>query len=113
MQPKISYAICCGLVLIVSLAASAQAQHGTIKGKVKEQGGKALEGLTVRAVNVADKKDTHELKTDSKGEFEVNGLATGDYILTFEQSGFRTFTTRRIEVENGKMTKLSRTVELS
>jgi len=112
MKLKISYAILCELVLIVSLAAPAQAQHGAIKGKVKEQGGKALEGVSIRAVNAADKQDTHEVKTDSKGEFEVSGLRTGDYILTFEQSGFRTFTTRRIDVENGKTTKLNRAVEL-
>jgi hypothetical protein len=113
MRLRIVCTLRSAIVLLAFFSASALAQGGAISGKVKEQGGKALAGVAVRAVNVADKKDLHETKTASKGEFEIGGLAAGDYILTFQQAGFRTFETRRIEVEEGKTTKLSRAVELS
>jgi uncharacterized surface anchored protein len=107
------YAILSPLVLLTFLAAAVQAQHGVVKGKVKEQGGKALEGVTVRAVNEADKKNRRETKTDSKGEFEFSGLAAGAYVLSFEQPGFRTFVTRQLEVKDGETIRLSRVIELA
>ena len=115
MKLKITYAIISWLVLIAFLSISAQAQHGVVKGKVKEQGGKALEGVIVRtrAANASNEKDRHETKTDSKGDFELTGLATADYILTFEHPGFRTFTSRRLEVKDGEIIKLRQAVELS
>lgn len=113
MKLKIIYAILGKIVLLLTLAASAQAQQATVKGKVKEQGGKALSGVAIRAVNAANQKDTHETKSDSKGEFEVGGLGGGDYVFTFELAGFKTFITRRLEVKAGETIKLKTTIEMT
>ena len=125
MKLQFKYAIQTAAVLVVLLAASAPARQlaqqqaqqlgGTIKGKVKEQGGKTLEGVTVRAVN-AKKKEAkeagRETKTDGKGDFEFTGLESGEYSLSFEKTGYKTFTTRKLEVVSGETLKLGKMIEM-
>lgn len=113
MKLKMIYAMLSQIVLLLTLAASAEAQQATVKGKVKEQGGKALAGVAIRAVNAANQKDVRETKSDSKGEFEVAGLGGGDYVFTFELAGFKTFVTRRLEVKAGDTIKLKTTIEMA
>ncbi len=121
MKLQFRYAIQTAVVLIALFAASAPAQQkaqrqgGTIQGKVKEQGGKTLEGVTVRAVNARKKESketSSEAKTDAKGDFEFAGLEPGEYSLSFEKTGYKTFTTRKLEVVSGETVKISRTIEL-
>ncbi len=100
------------LVLGVLLVFPAGAQTGVVKGKVKEQNGKALEGVVVRAVNAKKSEETHEVKTDSKGDFEFTGLPAGAYSFSFEKQGYKTFLTRKLEVTPGETIKLSRVIEL-
>ncbi len=113
MRPNLAYMSFCLMVLAVWSAPSGYAQQGIIKGRVKAEGGKALEGVRVQAVNVADKQEKHQTQTDDKGEFELNGLRTGAYVLTFEQPGFRTFVTRAVEVTDGETLKIRRPIELA
>ena len=113
MKLKIMYAVPSLLVLLLAGAVSAQAQQATVKGKVKERNGKALSGVAIRAANAANQKDVHETKSDGKGEFEISGLAAGDYVFTFELSGFKTFVTRRLEVKAGDTIKLKTDIELT
>lgn len=102
------------------------AQTGVIKGKVKLQDGKTHEGVTVRITRAggtgarattktdkpADVTGEQEIKTDSKGEFEITGLATGAYVLSFEKPGYKSFTTRRLEVISGETVKLRSLIEM-
>jgi len=113
MKLKMIYAMLSQIVLLLTLTASAEAQQATVKGKVKEQGGKALAGVAIRAVNAANQKDVRETKSDTKGEFEVAGLGGGDYVFTFELMGFKTFVTRRLEVKAGDTIKLKTTIEMA
>jgi hypothetical protein len=112
MRPQLRYAIFGALVLAVSFAIEAGAQTGILKGKVKELNGKALEGVTVRATNIKDSEDKHETKSDGKGEFEFAALPAGQYSLFFEKQGYKSFTTRKLEITPGETIKLSRVVEL-
>jgi hypothetical protein len=102
------------LVAFLLVPAKAQSAHegGVIKGKVKERGGKSLEGVTVRVAHARKKDFTREAKTDDKGDFEVTGLETGDYSLSFEKPGYKTFTTRKLEVIGGETLKLRSAIEL-
>ena len=113
MKLKILYALLSEIVLLLTLTVSAEAQQAAVKGKVKEQGGKALTGVAIRAVNAANQKDVHETKSDSKGEFEMGGLGSGDYVFTFELAGFKTFVTRRLEVKAGETIKLKTAIEMA
>jgi hypothetical protein len=112
MRLQFRYAIIGALVLAASLTIEASAQTGVLKGKVKELNGKALEGVTIRATNAKDSEDKHETKSDGKGEFEFTALPAGQYSLFFEKQGYKSFTTRKLEITPGETIKLSRVVEL-
>jgi hypothetical protein len=108
MKHQLKYA----MVIALFLMTQANAQTGTVKGRVKEQNGKALEGVLVRATSDKDKDAIHETRSDSKGDFEFTGLQPGDYSFTFEKQGFKTFSTRKLELAAGDTLKLSRVIEL-
>lgn len=112
MKLRLAYALTATMVLLFSFAASANAQTGTAKGKIKEQGGKALEGVLVRATNVRNKDAKHEVKSDDKGDFEFTALLAGDYTFSFEKQGYKTFLTRKVAVVGGETLKFNQVVEL-
>lgn len=112
MKLTLRYALIAMLVLVISFTGSASAQTGIVKGKIKEQGGKALVGVLVRATNVKNKTDQHDTRSDAKGDFEFANLPAGEYSLSFEKQGYKTFITRKLEVAGGETFKLSQAVEL-
>jgi len=112
MNLKPGYALIATLVLLFSIASFAKAQTGILKGKVKEQGGKALEGVQVTAIN-AKSKNKHETTSNEKGEFEFSLLPAGEYTLSFEKQNYKTFTTRKLEIVEGETLKLNRIVEMA
>jgi hypothetical protein len=83
---------------------------GSIRGIVKAQKGKPLEGVTIKATTNGGQ---YEIKSGSQGEFTLKDLKPGDYVLSFSISGFKTFTTRALSVESGEAVRLSRIIELS
>ncbi|MFN0084473.1 MAG: carboxypeptidase regulatory-like domain-containing protein [Blastocatellia bacterium] len=107
------YALPALAVLILWPDPRGLAQTGGIKGKVKEQGGKSLDDVLVRAIHARNKENTHETRTDSRGDFELTGLPGGEYSLSFEKQGFKSFTTRKLEVIPGETIRLSRAIEIS
>ncbi|HKX29024.1 MAG TPA: carboxypeptidase-like regulatory domain-containing protein [Blastocatellia bacterium] len=85
---------------------------GKITGKIKEQNGKNLEGVIVRASQAKNSSGKHEARSDSSGSFTLNDLPPGEYSLSFDKPGYKTFTTRKLEVTADETLKLSRVVEL-
>ncbi len=110
---KFKYAISGVIVLCAIFTGSAFGQSGSIKGKVREQNGRSLEDVLVRATNARNKESKFEIKSDSKGEFTFAQLPAGEYSLSFEKQGFKTFTTRKLEVASGDTIKLSRVIEMA
>lgn len=103
-----------GVIVLSLLGTSvAAAQSASITGKVRERGGKSLEGVNVRATRATDEAQKVEAKSNQKGEFQLAGLAPGEYVLSFERSGFRTFTTKRLPVAAGETVKLRNEIELA
>jgi hypothetical protein len=100
------------MLLALLSAVHANAQTGIVKGKVKELNGKPIEGVVIRATNAEKDQEKYETKSDGKGEFELTGLPPARYSLTFEKQGYKTFTTRKLEVAPGDTIKLSRAIEL-
>jgi hypothetical protein len=119
MKLTVRYALITLLVLLASTVL--YAQTGVIKGKVKLQDSKTHEGVTVQITRAsgigarattkvdkpADATSEQAIKTDGKGEFEITGLATGAYVLSFEKPGYKIFTSRRLEVISGETLKLN------
>src|SRR5262245_22772053 len=102
MKSQFRYALLCPPVLAILLLAPAGAQSkermGSLKGKVKERNGKALEGVMVRATRANGNEEKRETKSNDKGDFEFADLPAGQYTLSLEKKGYKTFITRKLEI---------------
>ncbi len=83
------------LIVAFASAASAQSWRGMARmtGKVTDEEGKPLEGVKVKLA--LGSAGGTELKTNKKGEWEIGGLARGDWAVDFE---FPPYEARRITV---------------
>ncbi len=95
------------LAAIFLTAGAAFAQDngtGGIKGKVrvKGEGPSANVAVTVRQ----NEREVAHTVTDSKGEFQVTGLAPGFYGLTFRKAGLSAGALEDIQVKAGKTKSL-------
>ena len=101
------------LLLLAGLGAHAGAQTGggpgNLKGRVKEQKGKSLAGVMIKATSEGRQ---FEAQSNDQGEFELKGLPAGEYVLSFSKTGYKNFTTRRLAVAAGETIRLSRMIEL-
>lgn len=106
-------------------APTGKAQNGIVKGRVKLQDSKSHDGVIVRVVKATSisaqsararqeaDEQAREVRTDAKGDFEITGLATGDYVFSFSKPGFKGFTTRKLEVLSGETIKLRSVIEMA
>jgi uncharacterized surface anchored protein len=100
-------------VLFLLFSTQAGAQTGSVKGKIKELNGKALEGVLVRATSQKNKEVKRESTSDSKGEFVITDIPAGEYSFSFEKKNYKKFTTRKIEVAAGEVLNLNRVIEMT
>jgi tetratricopeptide (TPR) repeat protein len=79
-----------GLLAVVLVAAVAEAQGwrgmGRVAGKVTDEEGKPLADVVVK-LNLPGAGGT-EVKTNSKGEWAVGGIARGDWNVDFQKAGY-------------------------
>ena len=68
--------------------ASAQMELGVIKGRVVDEAGKPMQGVTIRLVNV-DRGREVTITTDKDGRFYRRGLQVGGYELKVEHQGYQ------------------------
>ena len=89
---------------------SGASSPASLRGRVRAQKGKSLEGVTIRATS---KGSQYETTSNAQGEFTFTELAAGEYVLAFLKTGFKTFTTRPLTVAPGEMVRLSRLIEMT
>src|SRR5919206_1156012 len=77
-----------GLLLTCSVAA-AQLSTGQLSGRVTDESGAVLPGVTITATQ-ADTGATRTVVTDDNGAYVLPNLPTGPYRLEAMLSGFRT-----------------------
>lgn len=119
MTLTLKYVFLLGSVLLGWLAVPTWAQTGIAKGRVILEGSKTHEGVKVKISKVKagrskaseNEAESQEVSTDSKGDYEFTGLATGEYSFTFTKPGYRGFTTRALEILSGETLKL-RSIDL-
>jgi len=116
MKPKQSYwtlssilrtPVLLALCAVLATAALAQTGHGTISGRVVDRGAAVLRGAQVKL-----QPGDIVLATDGQGEFNINGLAPGDYTLTISYIGFSTFT-RQVTVTAGQVSHVEASMKVS
>jgi Tfp pilus assembly protein PilF len=90
-------------VLICVSVASAQSWRGMarVSGKVMDEQGNPIEGVTVK-LNLPNAGGT-EIKTNKKGEWQIGGIARGEWQLDFELSPYEP---RRITVSVAELTRV-------
>lgn len=74
----------------ILVAADAFAQRGAVRGKLIDQGGKPLEGVTCTVELQGGGKKASTVVTKKDGSFVKAGLPSGNYVVTCDKEGFRT-----------------------
>jgi hypothetical protein len=77
-------------VLLSSAAASAQLSTAQLSGRVADESGAVLPGVTVTVVQT-DTGQTRTVTTDASGTYVLPNLPTGPYRLEASLQGFRTY----------------------
>ena len=96
-------------VLLVALLTSgplaAQVATGTIVGVVEDASGAVLAGAGITAVHQGT-KESRQVRTNDRGEFNVPYLHIGEYSITAEAQGFQTQTLTGIQLQVDQTVKL-------
>lgn len=98
------------LLALIMLIFTQTAQTGAIKGRVVDEKHKGIKGATVKAIA----NDTEfTASTNEKGEFLIDGLMPGEYLVLAECAGYKTVELiRKQRVEKSKTTKLQTEIEM-
>ena len=80
------------LTLVMTMAASAAAQTSRgsqrVTGKVLDEAGRPIVGAQVSAAKKGEvKPDVFTATTNEKGEYSLNGLAAGDWVIEAKKDG--------------------------
>src|SRR5438105_7575340 len=88
MRSGVRYAVLVAIMLIVPIVLSAQFRGlGRVTGTVADDTGSPLRDVMVRAT-LSGEDGVIEEKTDDKGAWAVNGMAKGEWHLTFQTPGY-------------------------
>jgi len=91
------------LLAFFAITSFAQSTGGA-KGKVRNQKGDGLSGATITAR--LNGEDVKTVKTDTKGNFEMNGLKSGVYNFVIDRSGYNAGIKYNVEIKDGKTINL-------
>src|SRR6185503_15400978 len=102
------------IALIIAGAVQAQTANGSaaISGYIKDPQGANVPGATVRLYG-RDRTFSLVTVTDANGAYSFKNLAPGEYLVEAEAKGFAVAPAQTLNVERGKETTLSTTLELS
>src|SRR5688500_5470278 len=94
MQKKFAAGVFAAVMAVAS-AGSAEAQEwrgmGRVGGKVVDESGKPIEGVTVKAtLPEAGNRGPDAIKSNSKGDWAIGGITGGRWALDFEKEGYET-----------------------
>jgi hypothetical protein len=105
--------VCLSLVLLAAMVATASAQEfrGAITGRITDQSGASLPGVTVTATNVATNVAT-TTTANNEGEYSLLYLTPGTYRVSTELSGFKKLVRDGIEVRIGDRVGLDLRMEV-
>lgn len=95
------------LCALLGTGAFAQGGHGTISGRAVDREAAVLPGARVKL-----QPGDLVLATNGQGEFNINGLAPGDYTLTISYIGFKPFT-QQVKVVAGQVSHVEAKMDVS
>jgi hypothetical protein len=86
------------LAVAAGLIPTALYAQGAIAGTVKDSSGAVLPGATVEAASPALIEKVRSAATDGTGQYRIENLRPGTYVVTFTLSGFSTVKREGIEL---------------
>lgn len=90
------------LFILVAVSATAQTRgQGRIAGKTVDETGQPLADVQVKAT-LAGQAEPVQGKSNSKGEFALNGVASGQWTIEFSKDGFETQKGNMTVAEDGR-----------
>src|SRR5215467_5031252 len=87
-----------GAALIALLPIAASAQTSAIAGTVKDTSGAVLPGVTVEASSPALIEKVRSAVSDGNGQYKIEALRPGTYIVTFTLPGFSVVKRENVEL---------------
>jgi hypothetical protein len=99
------------LLCLLTAAAFAQSDRGTITGSVLDPAAAVVPGAKVSAKNI-DNGATFETATTATGDFTLTGLPAGKYEVTVEASGFKKSTRASVDVQVAQTLRLNTTLQV-
>jgi hypothetical protein len=85
---------------VILPAATAQTSGGVIEGRVLDPTNAPLSGALVTAENISG-GEVCRTESSAEGQFTCTALLPGEYKLSVSSSGFRTYTSEHVRVEQG------------
>ncbi len=93
------------VLLLAGLAAPISAQStGGVKGKIRNMAGERIPNATVTARQ--DSKDIRSVRSNTKGEFQLEGLSPGTYNIVFDAKGYSSGIKYSVDVKAKKTADL-------
>src|SRR5262249_39056598 len=99
------------LLFLTAPRSFAQSTTAEIAGIVKDDQGGVLPGVNVAATNVASGLKVERI-SDGAGRFFLPALPVGEYTVTAELSGFRSFSQKALKLAVGQKIELSVTLQI-
>jgi hypothetical protein len=87
----------CAAVLLFAASAFGQSQNATLGGSVTDASGSFVPNASV-TIKATDRGFTSTVKTDSDGRYVFPNLDPGNYDLTVEAAGFKSFVSTKIQL---------------
>jgi hypothetical protein len=101
------------VALMSPLGASAQELTGTLYGKVLDDGGLPVPGVTITVTSPALIKGQEVRATNQEGGYRVPALPPGNYTIKAEMQGFQTVTRSGVVLQTGLALAIDFTLKLS
>jgi hypothetical protein len=92
-----SYFRPCVAVLLFAACAFGQSQNATLGGSVTDPSGSFVPNATV-TVTSSERQFTSSVKTDNDGRYSFANLAPGNYDLSVEAAGFKSYLSTKIQL---------------
>jgi carboxypeptidase family protein len=95
------FIVLAGLLLIPRSVWAQSSTAGSIAGVVRDATGAVLPGVTVEAASAALIEKVRTVVTDGEGQYKIQELRPGSYVVTFSLTGFSTVRREGIELTTG------------
>src|SRR5689334_3689537 len=99
------------LILLFPALLLAQEFRATVTGRVLDQSGSAVPGVTVQLRNI-DTNEVATATTDSQGTYSIPFLRPGGYIMTVEAPGFKKFIREGLTLQVGQTAGINVALEV-